>query len=184
MGGNVVAGSVSPHVQVAVPVDFVCGKRADDGPVTGLLIVGVRAAYDLGDNHLEAGDVDASLRIHETIDAVILGRVLQRGADCKFDIGRAAFGNTKGYESLGEIDRLDGENSVLVAGGQGLAIRLAACRYDGEGVIGSDLIVETLLEDARSVLGYYLLLSDLERIEDRCRRFRSVEHGQLVFDAG
>ena len=179
-----VAGSVGPHVQVAVPVDFVSGKRTDDGPVAGLRVVGIRTADDLGDNHLETGDVDAALRIHETIDAVILGRVLHRGADCKFDIGRAALGNTQGYESLGEIDRLDGEDSVLVAGGQGLAIGLAACRHDGEGMIGSDLVVETLLEDARSVLGNDLFLSNLEGIEDRCRRFRSVEHGQLVFDAG
>ena len=183
MRGNVVAIAVSPHVQVTVPVDSVSGKGADERPFTGLGIVCIRTSDHLGDDNLETGDIDTALGIHEAVDAIVLGRILHRSADSQFHIGRAALGESESHEGLGQVDGLKGEDTVLIGSGDGAAESLTACRYDGETVVGSDLVVETLLEHARSVIGHYLILSDLEGIEDRSRRLRGVEHGHLFIDA-
>ena len=179
-----VALAVGPHVQVAVPADLILGQGADHAPVAGLGVIDVRAADHLRNHDLEGSDGDVAVGIDEAVTAVVLGRILHGGADRQFHGNRGAFGGAEGHQGLGEIHLLQGEDTVLVGRRESLAHRLAVQGNQGERMVGSDLFIESLLENGGGIGSHDRIFLLVVGIEDGSRRLRRVESGQGFLDAG
>ena len=177
-------GTVGPHVQVAVPIDVIGGQSADDGPVAVLGVFGIRAADHFRNHDLEGAEGDTALGIDKAVTAVVLGDFLHGGADRQLQGNRGAFGGAEGHQGLREVRLLEGQDTVLVGGREGLAHRLAVQGNQGERMVGSDLFIESLLENGGGIGSHDRLLILAVGVEHGSRRLRRIEHGQGFLDAG
>ena len=81
VGSHVVVVAVGPHGQVFVPAHLISSDAADDGPVAQFFILLVRAV--LRQDHQHVLELHASHGLHVTVEAVILGLLLEGSAKGK-----------------------------------------------------------------------------------------------------
>ena len=119
-----------------------------------------------------------------TVTAVVLGGFLHGGADREFHGGCAALGLAEQHQRFREIHVLERQDTVLVGGREGLAHFLSVQGYQGERMVGSNLLIEALLENSGGIGSHDRILFLVIGVEYGSRRLRRVESGQGFLHAG
>ena len=182
LGHDVVAVFGGPGLEVAVPIDVIVGQGTDDAPRGGLGVVGVRAALRQGDGE---GRNRIDLGIHEAVAAVVLGRILDGGADHDVEVADLlSVGVAEELQRLADIDVGRHEAGAAVLGGDGLADGLAVHGDQRDGMGRRNLVVEAHFEHGGRVRHGDVLGTNLDRTQDRSGGVRRIEHDQLLLEAG
>ena len=181
--GNMLA-AVGEHCFILVPGIAGAGDIADHAPSTLLGVGPPGIALRHGHFDYPGTDRDEVLAVDESVDAAVLGGILQGHTHCKFHCHGAAFGLTHTHKGLGQVGFGDADLAVGNVGGEGLAHLRSVEFHDGKGVVQGHILVEPHIDGTRGELCGHTILVDIVAEENGGSALRGIEHGGLLMDAG